>query len=66
VQLDLLGVGTLAATGTPARLSLDVTRKPLMRLVWYGLYVMLAGGVIATTQRLRQSFVIERVGGSQA
>jgi len=24
--------------------------------------VMLAGGVIATTQRLRQSFVIERAG----
>ena len=64
VQLDLLGVGSMAAGGTPARLSLDVTRKPLMRLVWYGLYVMLAGGVIATTQRLRQSFVIERVGGA--
>jgi cytochrome c-type biogenesis protein CcmF len=64
VQLDLVGVGSLAAGGTPAQLSLDVTRKPLMRLVWYGLYVMLAGGVIATTQRLRQSFVIERAGGA--
>ena len=66
VQLDLVGIGALATGGTPARLSLDVTRKPLMRLVWYGLYVMLAGGVIATTQRLRQSLVIERVGGARA
>ena len=55
----------MAAGGTPARLSLDVTRKPLMRLVWYGLYVMLAGGILATVQRLRQSFVIERVGGAR-
>jgi cytochrome c-type biogenesis protein CcmF len=61
IQLDFAGIGQPA--GTPARLSLDVTRKPLIKLVWYGLYVVLAGGILATAQRLRQSFVLERLGG---
>jgi cytochrome c-type biogenesis protein CcmF len=59
IQLDFAGVG--AQAGGPAQLSLDVTRKPLIKLVWYGLYVVLAGGILATVQRLRQSFVLERV-----
>ena len=63
VQLDFVGVGPQAAGGKPARLSVDVTRKPLIKLVWYGLYVVLAGGILATVQRLRQAFVLERVGG---
>ncbi len=40
--------------GAAARLSLDVTRKPLIKLVWYGLYVVLAGGLLAMAYRLRQ------------
>jgi len=52
VQLLLDGVG--AAGGEPARLSLDVTRKPLIKMVWYGLYVVLAGGLLALAQRVRQ------------
>ena len=32
------------------KLSVDVTRKPLIQLVWYGLYVVLAGGVLADGQ----------------
>jgi cytochrome c-type biogenesis protein CcmF len=47
----LLDLGGLA---NAARLSLDVTRKPLISLVWGGLYVVLAGGILSTVNRLRQ------------
>ncbi len=59
VQLEMHGVE--AAPGPRAKLSVDVTRKPLIKLVWYGLYVVLAGGILATAQRLRDAFVLERV-----
>jgi cytochrome c biogenesis factor len=32
----------------------DVTRKPLIQLVWGGLYVVLFGGILATVQRFRE------------
>jgi cytochrome c biogenesis factor len=38
----------------PAKLSIDVTRKPLIQLVWYGLYIVLLGGAVATFNRLWQ------------
>jgi cytochrome c biogenesis factor len=38
----------------PARLSLDVTRKPLVSLVWWGMYVIFAGGTLALVARARQ------------
>jgi len=41
--------------GEPAILSVDVTRKPLIQLVWFGLYVILLGGMLATFKRLRQA-----------
>ncbi len=56
IQLEVDG------RSTPARLSIDVTRKPLIKLVWYGLYIVLAGGLMATVQRLREARVRERVG----
>jgi cytochrome c-type biogenesis protein CcmF len=56
VRLDLDGVAN------PARLSLDVTRKPLISLVWGGLYVVLAGGILATVNRLRQARKLESLG----
>lgn len=56
VQLEVDG------RSTPARLSVDVTRKPLIKLVWYGLYIVLAGGFMATLQRLREARVRERIG----
>lgn len=56
VQLDLTGVPN------PAKLSIDVTKKPLIQLVWGGLYVVLFGGILATVQRLREVRVRERVG----
>ena len=58
------GAIQLAFTGldTRAKLSIDVTRKPLINLVWYGLYVVLAGGVLATAQRFRQARKLETEG----
>ncbi|MEL7060039.1 MAG: cytochrome c-type biogenesis CcmF C-terminal domain-containing protein, partial [Acidobacteriota bacterium] len=50
VQLDVAGV---IAEPLPARLSIDVTEKPLIQLVWLGLFVVLVGGALSTTKRLR-------------
>jgi len=44
------------------KLSIDVTRKPLIKLVWYGFYVVLIGGLIALTFRFREARVREAVG----
>jgi cytochrome c-type biogenesis protein CcmF len=49
VQLQVAGVAT------PARLSVDVTHKPLIQLVWGGLYIVLLGGLLATVHRLREA-----------
>ena len=56
VTLDLGGVAN------PGRLALDVTRKPLISLVWGGLYVVLAGGILATVNRLRQARLLDSLG----
>ncbi len=56
VQLELSGVAN------PAKLSVDVTRKPLIQLVWGGLYVVLLGGILATVQRFREVRVRETTG----
>jgi cytochrome c-type biogenesis protein CcmF len=53
VRLELSGLGG-AHAGVPAKLSIDVTRKPLINLVWGGLFVVLAGGILATLNRLRE------------
>ncbi|HEX2224392.1 MAG TPA: cytochrome c-type biogenesis CcmF C-terminal domain-containing protein, partial [Thermoanaerobaculia bacterium] len=37
-----------------AKLSVDVTHKPLINLVWWGLYVVLIGGLLSTFQRIRE------------
>jgi cytochrome c biogenesis factor len=58
VQLDVWGLAT-AAAGTPGRLAVDVTRKPLIKMVWYGLWVVLAGGALSTFKRLRQSLRVD-------
>jgi len=56
VLLDLGGIAN------PGRLALDVTRKPLISLVWGGLYVVLAGGILATVNRLRQARQLDSLG----
>jgi cytochrome c-type biogenesis protein CcmF len=53
VQLETAGVANAA------KLSIDVTRKPLIQLVWGGLYVMLIGGILTMIQRFRQARVLE-------
>jgi cytochrome c-type biogenesis protein CcmF len=50
----LLVQGAGAEAATPARLSLDVTRKPLVQLVWLGVYIVMMGGLLATVARVRQ------------
>jgi cytochrome c-type biogenesis protein CcmF len=55
VALELTGVAN------PPHLSVDVTRKPLIQLVWFGLYIVLAGGLMATVNRLREAFLRERL-----
>jgi len=48
VRLDLGGAAN------PGHLALDVTTKPLISMVWGGLYVVLAGGILAAVNRVRQ------------
>jgi cytochrome c-type biogenesis protein CcmF len=55
VQLELTGVADAA------KLALDVTRKPLIQLVWGGLYVVLLGGILTLIQRARQARVLNRI-----
>jgi hypothetical protein len=40
---------------TPETLSVDVTRKPLIALVWGGFYVMMAGALLAFLKRSREA-----------
>ena len=60
VQLEAAGVAS------PMKLSVDVTRKPLIQLVWFGLYVVILGGVLSTAQRLREMRIRERVAEAKA
>ena len=62
VQLDVAGVGAALLNGRPPTLALDVTKKPLIALVWYGLYIILFGGILAAFQRLRQARTLEKLG----
>jgi len=54
VQIDVFGLGA-ASEGEPPRLAIDVTRKPLIQLVWFGLYVILFGGALAAFHRWQQA-----------
>jgi cytochrome c-type biogenesis protein CcmF len=40
---------------TRESLSIEVTRKPLISLVWAGFYVMMAGGILALVKRAREA-----------
>ena len=54
VRLAFAGLPGLTA-GEPPTLSVDVTKKPLIQLVWFGLYVILMGGILSMVKRVRQS-----------
>jgi len=59
VMLRLVGVSKNPAdehhAATVESLSVDVTHKPLIALVWGGFYVMMAGGVLAFVKRARDA-----------
>ncbi|HEV2845697.1 MAG TPA: cytochrome c-type biogenesis CcmF C-terminal domain-containing protein [Thermoanaerobaculia bacterium] len=48
----------------PSKLSVDVTRKPLIQLVWFGLYIILIGGILSTIQRFREMRIRDSVASS--
>ena len=56
-EVELLGVaaGGDLKPATAETLSIDVTTKPLISLVWGGFYVMMAGGLVALLRRAKDS-----------
>jgi cytochrome c-type biogenesis protein CcmF len=60
VQLALSGVGTRP------KLSLDITRKPLIKAVWGGLYVVLAGGLLSMANRIREVRLRDQLAAERA
>jgi len=73
-MVPLASGGTIAVAGivpmngmvqlqlSSPRLSVDITRKPLIKLVWYGFYVVLIGGLIALTFRFREARLRDALG----
>ena len=59
VALRLRGISKDPAlehqAATRESLSLEVTRKPLISLVWGGFYVLMAGGFLALIKRAREA-----------
>jgi cytochrome c biogenesis protein ResB len=59
VVLRLMGVSKNPAdehrAATTESLSVDVTRKPLISLVWGGFYVMMAGALVALYKRAKET-----------
>jgi len=59
VALRLRGISKDPAmehqAATQESLSLEVTRKPLISLVWAGFYVMMSGGILALIKRTREA-----------
>jgi len=58
VRLETVGVGP-ENDAVPPKLSIDVSKKPLINLVWYGLFVILFGGLLATAARYREARIWE-------
>jgi cytochrome c-type biogenesis protein CcmF len=58
IRVEVTGAADAAK---PARLSIDVTHKPLIFLVWAGLYVILAGGLLSVIQRWRQARQVDEI-----
>ena len=57
IEVELLGLdpgGDLRAAA-PETFSVDVTQKPLISLVWYGFYLIMAGGIVAMVRRAKDA-----------
>jgi cytochrome c-type biogenesis protein CcmF len=65
-QVELMFDGLGAGAPEPARLALDVTRKPLVQLVWWGIYVVMMGGLLATIGRVRQLRTLDAIAARTA
>jgi cytochrome c-type biogenesis protein CcmF len=63
IRLDIAGVD---AEPEPAKLSVDVTRKPLIKMVWYGLYIVLAGGCLAGWKRFQAARMVDEIEAKKA
>ncbi len=57
VELEMLGLDPSGdqRPATPETLSIDVTTKPLISLVWGGFYVMMFGGLLAMLKRAKDA-----------
>ena len=55
LELSVAGLTSDVVAATPESLSIDVTRKPLIALVWGGFYVMMAGAFLALVKRSGQA-----------
>ncbi len=63
VQLDIAGIESEPQL---AKLSIDVTRKPLINMVWYGLYVVLFGGLLSTWKRIKGARQVDVIAAKTA
>ena len=57
VEIEVLGMNPAGdlKPATSESLSVDITTKPLISLVWGGFYVMMAGGLVALLRRGRDA-----------
>lgn len=57
IEIEVLGLnpGSDLKPATPESFSVDVTRKPLISLVWTGFYIMMAGGILALFRRMQDA-----------
>jgi cytochrome c-type biogenesis protein CcmF len=51
VQVNIAGLSNDSTPAVPESLSVDVTTKPLISLVWGGFYIMMGGAVLALVRR---------------
>jgi cytochrome c-type biogenesis protein CcmF len=69
VTLNVTGLTSDVIAAIPETLSVDVTRKPLIALVWGGFYVMMAGALLAFIRRAgqaRSALATETLGAPEA
>lgn len=55
LHLNVIGLANAFKPAVPESLSVDVTRKPLISLVWGGFYVMMFGALLAMIKRSREA-----------
>jgi hypothetical protein len=55
VQVNVAGLSADFVPPTPETLSVDVTHKPMIALVWGGFYVMMFGALLAFIKRAGQA-----------